>query len=573
MIKNNKRKTHKIVKRKRIKSSRSGYIVHRHTNRHTNRHTKADRIPNDRISNKNSSIISDKIADLSTDRSYEEPINIMYSASSPKLTYSRVPNFTYNQVSSLKYGKISNRTYKNSFSKSNNLTDLKRLTVFILFFVIVCFVINIGLSNINHIWIDSINLIEQVDVEKYKSVMNNSLPIINVTYNSGNIGNPLSVQLKSIIKGVFGFDINTPISILNTQSPYMYVYYKNNYLPHFAVNISGDINGEEQEFYENGENSANGIDVNKENSDDINKMNGNEGSGSSDDISSRGNNGTQYEQKDNIEEVQDGIMSYCYYEGEEEKLDTPKENIISGQKIAIMNMTDYKIDIDKDINKLLKEPLNINLDRDGPKILILHTHTTEGFIKNLGDINNKNVPNWSTNPQENVVRIGHELAEQLKKTYGYDVVHNGTVHDRPDYNKSYDNSYLTIQKYLKSYPSIQVVLDIHRDGLSKEQPKLRVVKNIDGKNAAQIMFVIGTDGYGRSHPNWKENFKLALKLQDTLNSYQPGLARHVYISKNRYNQHFTNGSLIIEIGGDGNLLSECLESVKYLSKAISEVIK
>lgn len=268
-------------------------------------------------------------------------------------------------------------------------------------------------------------------------------------------------------------------------------------------------------------------------------------------------------------EENDGMISYYYYEGEEEKLQTPEESIVSGQKIIIQNMTKLSIDVDA----LLKESLNIEFNRSGPKIMIFHTHTTESFIKKLDDLNKKDVPNWSLDPQESVVRVGHELAETLRKKYGYDVVHNGTVHDYPNYDRSYNNAYVTLNNYLKSYPSIKMIFDIHRDGLSQSQPKLRLTTKIDGKDVAKIMFVVGTNAKRSDHPNWKENLKLAMKLQENLNRQHPGLARHIYISNNVYNQNLATGSLIIEIGGDGNLLSECLESVKYLAKAINEVIK
>ena len=568
MTKNIERKTHKMIKRKIFKNSKSKFAIRRRT-KGKKAPVKNPYIVSQGLLNRSIERTTNAVSDGIKDRAYEQTPYSAYGQSS-KIMNSHLLKPTYSRVSNSTFSRSFNRRYGKSSIRVNSLANIKRSVAFVLFCILVYFIINIGLTNVNYIMLTNLNYIENVDVEKFKVAMNNSLPIINVTYNSGNIGNPISVQLKSLMKAVFGFDLNAPISILNIQSPYLQTYYKNSYLPYLASN---DVNGEEPEFYTT---TGKGTDYNDDNIASPNITDGelgNEGSNPSEDITSRGNDREQSERGDNIEEVDDGIMSYYYYEGEEEKLDTPKENILSKQKIAIMNMTNYKIDVDKDVDKLLKEPLNIKLDREGPKILILHTHTSESFIKSLGDVNNKNILNWSINHQENVVRVGHELAEQLKKKFGYDVVHNGTDHDRPDYNKSYDNSYGTIEKYLKSYPSIRVVLDIHRDGLSKEQPKLRVVKKIDGKDVAQIMFVVGTNGNGREHPNWKENLKLALKLQDNLNSQQPGLTRHIYISNNRYNQQFTNGSLTIEIGGDGNLLSECLESVKYLSKAISEVIK
>ena len=129
---------------------------------------------------------------------------------------------------------------------------------------------------------------------------------------------------------------------------------------------------------------------------------------------------------------------------------------------------------------------------------------------------------------------------------------------------------MTIETYLKSYSSIKLGIDIHRDAIQKE--KLRVVKDIEGAKAARIMFVVGTEEYGLMNPRWRENLKLAIKLQQSLNKQCPGLARHIYITPYRYNQHLADNSLLIEMGGNGNTAEECLRSVKYLSRAIDEVM-
>ena len=165
------------------------------------------------------------------------------------------------------------------------------------------------------------------------------------------------------------------------------------------------------------------------------------------------------------------------------------------------------------------------------------------------------------------MRVGEELTKNLKK-YNIGVVHNTTVHDA-DYNSSYAKSLNTLTTNLKKNSKLKVTIDLHRDAMGDE--KLRVVKNINGKDVARIMFVIGTD-QKLENPVWKENLKLALKVQKRLNEIAPGLAKPIYISKNRYNQHLTDGSVIIEIGGDGNTISECVASTKYLAQAINDVI-
>jgi stage II sporulation protein P len=263
-----------------------------------------------------------------------------------------------------------------------------------------------------------------------------------------------------------------------------------------------------------------------------------------------------------------GRASSIEYEAENEEIDTKsRENndLITNDKVSIQNYTNFKINIDE----LMKEDLKFNFDKKGPKVLIYHTHTTESYLRKTADIGKKGISAYTSDQRYNVVRVGDELSKNLKK-YGINVLHNGTVHDTK-FNSSYAASLKTMQEYIKSYPSIKIMFDLHRDGLD-DTNKLRLVTKVNGKNAAQVMIVVGTNGTGLPHPKWKENLKFALRLQEVMNEKYPGLARPVWISKNRYNQQLTTGNLLIEIGGDGNVLSECLESTKYVAEAVNEVI-
>ncbi len=252
--------------------------------------------------------------------------------------------------------------------------------------------------------------------------------------------------------------------------------------------------------------------------------------------------------------------SCIVFEGDVENDEIKNNPMVSSGEIQIINQTSYTIDIDK----LLKEPLKIKPDKKNSQIFIYHTHTTESFLK---DLNDKTVDSRTYDNKYNVVRVGEELTKNLKK-YNIGVVHNTAVHDA-DYNSSYAKSLKTLSENLKNNSKLKLTIDLHRDAMGDE--KLRVVRNINGKDVARIMFVIGTD-QKLENPGWKENLKLALKVQKRLNEIAPGLAKPIYISKNRYNQHLTNGSVIIEIGGDGNTISECVASTKYLAQAINDVI-
>jgi stage II sporulation protein P len=392
--------------------------------------------------------------------------------------------------------------------------------------------VKVGITAGDMLFDMDIRFIENIEAESFKIALNKSFPIIDTIYNSGNVNASLAGEVNSLIRYIFNFDINSPLTILNAQSPFFYNYYYNSYVPIIAK--------------KEGENKD---------EDKLNKaLPQNE----------------QKEKTGNDEETQqylEAVSSITFDETDEK--DFSKSDIVSSGKIVIQNETKIKID-EAEIKKLLKEPLKFNFNKKKDRILIYHTHTTESFIKSLDELDKK-VSNRTSDAKHNVVRVGDELTKILEKEYELKVLHNGTIHDYP-YNSSYSNSLRTLDKYLKSYPSIKIAFDIHRDGLGNNQPRLRLEKKIDGKNAAQIMFVVGTNEAGLNHPKWKENLKLAIKLQEKLNKQCPGLARPIFISKNRYNQHMIDGSLIIEIGGDGNLISECLESTKYLAKAIDDVI-
>ncbi len=228
--------------------------------------------------------------------------------------------------------------------------------------------------------------------------------------------------------------------------------------------------------------------------------------------------------------------------------------------------------IDIDINALLQEELSIEKS-DGPLVLIVHTHTTESYTPSG---QNDYTPEESTRTQDknfNVVRVGNVIEEELKAA-GIDVIHDETINDYPSYNGSYKKTLGIIEGYLQKYPSIQVVLDVHRDGMTKKDgTKLKVCADIDGEKAAQVMVLCGSSEGGLSHPNWRENLKLGLKIQDAMTKKYKGLARPLHFVKERYNQHATKGSMILEVGTDGNTLEEAMAGAKYGARSIAEVLK
>lgn len=260
----------------------------------------------------------------------------------------------------------------------------------------------------------------------------------------------------------------------------------------------------------------------------------------------------------------EGVSSIsCNNETDDREIQQSK--ILTSGKITITNETNYKIDIDS----LLKEPLKRKFTLND-EILIYHTHTNESYISDISKLNDMSVPQRSKDENINVIRVGSELESNLLNL-NQKAIHNTKYHNVPSDKGAYARSLNTVEDCIKKDSNIAVTLDIHRDGIS-DRKKLRMVEKVDNKNVAKIMFVVGTNATGLKHDEWRENLKFALRLQEKLIGYNSNMVKPIFVSKNRYNQHLTKSSLIIEVGGDGNLITESIESTKYIAKALNEVI-
>lgn len=176
----------------------------------------------------------------------------------------------------------------------------------------------------------------------------------------------------------------------------------------------------------------------------------------------------------------------------------------------------------------------------------------------------------TTDLNYSVARVGTELTNYLREK-GFNVTHNTTYHDYPAYSGSYARSLNTLEGLLKR-ENTQLVFDLHRDAVGSSNEYAPTIK-INDNYVAQIMFVIGTNGGGLEHPNWVQNLKMAVKIQEKANEMYPGLFRPIIIRNSRYNQHLTNGSSIIEVGATGNTMEQCILSMQCLSNVLAEVCK
>ena len=226
-----------------------------------------------------------------------------------------------------------------------------------------------------------------------------------------------------------------------------------------------------------------------------------------------------------------------------------------------------------DKQALLTRPSALSLSDDGPAVLIVHTHSSEAYTMEAGFEYQESDALRTLDEQYSVIRVGDEIADILTEA-GISVLHDTQPNDYPNYNGAYERMRQTIEGYLAEYPSIQMVLDIHRDAAEDADGNpVALTAEADGEACAELMLVVGTDEGGLSHPDWQENLANALKIQTLLNRSAPGLCRNLNLRTERFNQHGTAGSLLVEVGASGNTLAEALRSARILGQALAVFLR
>lgn len=234
--------------------------------------------------------------------------------------------------------------------------------------------------------------------------------------------------------------------------------------------------------------------------------------------------------------------------------------------LSVNNSSSKNIDIDQLVQHV---PL-INLSGGGPQILIVHTHTSESY--------NETGQGWytsqdtrTTDNSRNMVRMGEVLDQSLSER-GYSVIHCQKRHD-DDFNASYDKSNATVREYLKKYPSISVVIDLHRDSLiDSAGTKYRPTVSVNGVPTAQIMLLMGVGNDTYPHPHWKENLSLAARIQQEGEKSYPGLMRPILVRPLRYNQYLSNGALLVELGACGNTPAEAEAAARIFGEICANAL-
>lgn len=221
----------------------------------------------------------------------------------------------------------------------------------------------------------------------------------------------------------------------------------------------------------------------------------------------------------------------------------------------------YAANKNPDVAALLTQPLEWDLYGEAPTVLILHTHSTESYTKKGEDY--AETSSWRTLSEDyNMLSIGAEVADILTEA-GIPTIQDRQLHDYPSYNGSYVDARKGIQAVLEEYPTIQLVLDLHRDASGGEGGQLRTLAQVEGEDSAQLMVVLGTN-----YKTYQENLSLGLKLHVQLQRQSPGIMRPLQLRAQRFNQDLCPGSLLIEVGAAGNSHKEAMIAARQLAKAI-----
>lgn len=209
-----------------------------------------------------------------------------------------------------------------------------------------------------------------------------------------------------------------------------------------------------------------------------------------------------------------------------------------------------------------------NVKLNNKNVIIYHTHTCESYTATEQNKYEASGNFRTLDLNHSVSKVGDVLQTYLS-SYGFSVIHDKTYHDYPAYTGSYGRSLTTVSNILSKNKETNIIIDLHRDAMSDETyaPKVK----IGDEYVSQIMFVIGTNGSGLKHDNWKQNLEFAIKVQQKGNEMYPGLFKPIILRNARYNQHVSNACTIIEFGATGNTLEECEGAAKYLAKVLESI--
>lgn len=237
---------------------------------------------------------------------------------------------------------------------------------------------------------------------------------------------------------------------------------------------------------------------------------------------------------------------------------------------SLTNETAFSPDVEYLANQTPAALQNINLS-NGPLVLIVHTHGEECYSSDA-DMYPQNDTSRSTDISKNVVRVGEEIANTLD-SFGIEALHCTKMHDSESFINAYSSSAKSVKEYLREYPSIKIVVDVHRDAIIRDDGEsIAAVTEIAGEEYAQLMFVVGTNELGHNHPDWQDNLTLALNLQKSLDSTYPSLCRSINLRNVPFNQQLSSGYLLLETGTSANTLEQALRSARAFGENLARAV-
>lgn len=218
----------------------------------------------------------------------------------------------------------------------------------------------------------------------------------------------------------------------------------------------------------------------------------------------------------------------------------------------------------------LEQDFSLEGDASQPQIVIYHTHSQETFADSR-----------EGERADTIVGVGDYLAELLTDTYGYNVLHVTEPFDvidgELDRSRAYDTARAYMEPFLEEHPSVEVVIDLHRDGVPEDR---RLVTEIDGKSTAQIMFYNGlsyTDDQGNlsylPNPYLNDNLAFSFQLEYQAALYYPDLYRGIYLAGYRYNLHLRPRSILLEAGAQTNTVQEVKNAMEPFAQILDIVLK
>ena len=250
-------------------------------------------------------------------------------------------------------------------------------------------------------------------------------------------------------------------------------------------------------------------------------------------------------------------------EGSEEPVEFTRED---AEGVAMY----YGCDLRPDVKALLLSPSVLPRSESGPRVLIYSTHSTESYTPGE-EVYAESAAYRTLDGDYNMLSVGGFVAQRLEEL-GVETLVDDSVHDYPSYNGAYGHARKSIRSLLAEYPSVQLVLDLHRDASDTAAGQLRTLA-AGGEDCAQLMLVMGSDAGGLKHDHWQENLSLALKLQVLLERLHPGITRPVCLRAQRFNQDLSPGCLLVEIGAAGNTRAEALQAADVLARGVAELLK